>query len=220
MGVGGQCHAQAALPLGKTCYPLYRRLGGPQGQSGGVQKILPATGIQSPDRPARSESLHWLLLQKCLHISDTDKNLFKLSVQKLSLAWISKISLLVSTTPLCLFTLSVIMKWDAYVYNMSPYKFHSSNGKSSMQSLWSVFFILELLHTFKKTQHGLMLLILHEFACSSFLVGLLMMTGVIKYQDKVDLQWHELNHNNQFMGNYNWPTDLYTQALDWMAINA
>jgi len=57
-----------------------------------------------------------------------------------------------------------------------------------MQSLWSVFFILELLHTFKKTQHGLMLLILHEFACSSFLVGLLMMTGVIKYQDKVDLQ--------------------------------
>jgi hypothetical protein len=46
------------------------------------------------------------------------------------------------------------------------------------------------------------------------LVGLLMMTGVIRYQDKVDLQWHELNHNNQFMSNYNWPTDLYTFWLN------
>jgi hypothetical protein len=26
---GGQHHASAALPLGKTRYPLYRRLGGP-----------------------------------------------------------------------------------------------------------------------------------------------------------------------------------------------
>jgi hypothetical protein len=29
--VGGQHHAPAALPLGKTQYPLYRRLGVPQG---------------------------------------------------------------------------------------------------------------------------------------------------------------------------------------------
>jgi len=29
-GVGGQCHAPAALTPGKTRYPLYRRLGGPQ----------------------------------------------------------------------------------------------------------------------------------------------------------------------------------------------
>jgi len=29
------------LPLGKTRYPLYRRLGGPQGRSGQVRKILP-----------------------------------------------------------------------------------------------------------------------------------------------------------------------------------
>jgi len=48
----------------------------------------------------------------------------------------------------------------------------------------------------------------------------MMMMGVIKYQNKVDLQWHELNHNNQFMGNYNQPTNLYTQALYWTAINA
>jgi hypothetical protein len=40
-GVGGQRHAPAALPPGKTRYPLYRRLGGPQGRSGRVRKIAP-----------------------------------------------------------------------------------------------------------------------------------------------------------------------------------
>jgi hypothetical protein len=39
MGVGGQRHAPAALPPGMTRYPLYRGLGGPQGQSGRLQKI-------------------------------------------------------------------------------------------------------------------------------------------------------------------------------------
>jgi len=38
-GVGGQRHASAALPPGKTRYPLYRRLGGTQGWSGRVRKI-------------------------------------------------------------------------------------------------------------------------------------------------------------------------------------
>ena len=41
MGLGGQRHAPAALPPGKTRYPLYRWLGGPQGRSGRVQKISP-----------------------------------------------------------------------------------------------------------------------------------------------------------------------------------
>ena len=41
MGVGGQHHVPAALPPGKTRYPLYRRLGGPQGRSGRVRKISP-----------------------------------------------------------------------------------------------------------------------------------------------------------------------------------
>ena len=47
-----------SLPLGKTRYPLYRRLGGPQGQSGQVRQISPPTGIRSPDHPARSQSLY------------------------------------------------------------------------------------------------------------------------------------------------------------------
>jgi len=42
VGVGGQRHAPAALPPGKTRYPLCRRLGGPQGRSGRVRKISPA----------------------------------------------------------------------------------------------------------------------------------------------------------------------------------
>ena len=49
------------LPPGKTRYPLYRRLGEPQGRSGRVQKISPPpTGIRSPERPGRSESLYRL----------------------------------------------------------------------------------------------------------------------------------------------------------------
>ena len=58
--MGDQRHAPAALPSGKTWYPLYRRVGGPQGRSGRVRKISPPTGIRSPDRPARSASLYRL----------------------------------------------------------------------------------------------------------------------------------------------------------------
>jgi hypothetical protein len=58
--VGGQRQAPAALLPGKIRYPLYRRLGEPQGRSGLVRKISPPTGIRSPDRPARSESLYQL----------------------------------------------------------------------------------------------------------------------------------------------------------------
>jgi len=43
--VGGQRHVPAALPLGKTRYPLCRRLGGPQGRSGRLQKISPPPGF-------------------------------------------------------------------------------------------------------------------------------------------------------------------------------
>ena len=43
--VGGQRHAPVALPPGKTRYPLYRRLGGPQGQSGQVRNTSPLAGF-------------------------------------------------------------------------------------------------------------------------------------------------------------------------------
>ena len=58
---GGQRHAPAALPPRKTRYPLYRRLGDPQGRSGREKKISPSTPrIRSPDGSAHSESLYSL----------------------------------------------------------------------------------------------------------------------------------------------------------------
>jgi hypothetical protein len=56
------CPGRSLAP-GKTRYPLYRRLGGPQGRSGQVRKISPPPGFffrRSPDRPARSHSLYRL----------------------------------------------------------------------------------------------------------------------------------------------------------------
>ena len=59
-GVGGQCHAPAALPPGKARYPLYRRLGRPPGRVWTGAENLAFSGIRSPDRPPRSESLYGL----------------------------------------------------------------------------------------------------------------------------------------------------------------
>jgi hypothetical protein len=42
-GVGVQLYTPAALPSGKIRYPLYRRLGGPQGRPGQVWNISPRT---------------------------------------------------------------------------------------------------------------------------------------------------------------------------------
>ena len=45
MGVCGQRHAPAALPPGKTWYPLCWRFGGPHSRSGQVRKISPLKGF-------------------------------------------------------------------------------------------------------------------------------------------------------------------------------
>jgi len=44
-GEGSASRPGRTLPSGKTLYPLYRRLGGPPGQSGQVQKISPPPGF-------------------------------------------------------------------------------------------------------------------------------------------------------------------------------
>jgi hypothetical protein len=41
VGEGSASRPDSSLPPGKTKYPLYRRLGGPQGRSGQVRKISP-----------------------------------------------------------------------------------------------------------------------------------------------------------------------------------
>ena len=66
---------QQPLPPGKTRQPLYRRLVGTQGRYGQMQKISPPTGIRSPDRPARSESLYRLSYPDPQNIEVTQKNI-------------------------------------------------------------------------------------------------------------------------------------------------
>jgi hypothetical protein len=60
MGVDGQCHAPAALLPGRSQYPLYRRLGGPQGRSGRVRKR-----IHGPLGLWKGYFLYQIWLEKC-----------------------------------------------------------------------------------------------------------------------------------------------------------
>ena len=57
-----------SLPPGKTRYPFYRRLGGPQGRSGGAEYLVP-TGI-----PSRT-------------VQPVDQSLYRLSYRAHSLSW-------------------------------------------------------------------------------------------------------------------------------------
>jgi len=43
-GEQSAAHTSRTLSPGKTWYPFYRRLGGPQGRSGGEENLIP-TGI-------------------------------------------------------------------------------------------------------------------------------------------------------------------------------
>jgi len=62
MGVGDQRHAPAALPTGKTRYPLYRRLGGPQDRSGRVRQMSPPPRFDPRTvQPVESRYTDWAL---------------------------------------------------------------------------------------------------------------------------------------------------------------
>jgi hypothetical protein len=62
MRVGGQRHASAVLPPGKTRYLLYRRLGGPQGRSGRVRKNSSSPGFDPRTaQPAQSRYTDWAI---------------------------------------------------------------------------------------------------------------------------------------------------------------
>ena len=72
MTVGGQRHDPAALPPGKTRYPLCRKPVGAQDRFGLVRKTSPPTGIRSSDRSAGSESLYRLSYPGPLNLSVAD----------------------------------------------------------------------------------------------------------------------------------------------------
>ena len=60
--VGGQHHAPAALPPGKTRYSLYRRLCRPQSRSGRVRKISPPPGFDPRTvQPVASRYTDWAI---------------------------------------------------------------------------------------------------------------------------------------------------------------
>ena len=82
--VGGQQHAPAALPPGKTRYPLYRRLGGPQGWSWRVWKISPPPGFNPRIvHPVASRYTDWAISAA---VASVDKSYSEshLSAQQLS----------------------------------------------------------------------------------------------------------------------------------------
>jgi hypothetical protein len=62
MRVGGQRHAPAVLRSGKTRYPLYEGLGGPQGMSGRMRKISPPPGFDPRTvQPVESRCTDWAI---------------------------------------------------------------------------------------------------------------------------------------------------------------
>ena len=101
------------IPPGKTWYPLYKRLNGPQGRSGQVLKISPPTGIRSPDRPARSQSLYRLSYRAHCHVCTIHKKLMKVCFQ--SETYTEK-----NTTPVGFFLAALVS-----LYNFPPMPFIS-----------------------------------------------------------------------------------------------
>ena len=63
--MGSQRHAQATLLTGKTRYPLYRRLGGPQGRYGRVRKISPPLGFDPRTMQTVASSYKLLFCSCC-----------------------------------------------------------------------------------------------------------------------------------------------------------
>ena len=60
MGMGGQRHAPPAFASRKVPVPIVQEAGWAPGPVWTVAENLTPTGIRSPDRPARSESLQRL----------------------------------------------------------------------------------------------------------------------------------------------------------------
>ena len=80
-GEGSASRPGRCLPPGKTRYPLYRRMGGPQGRSGQVRKISPPPGFDPPDRPARSQSLYRLSYPAQTNESNDTKKTYNIQKQ-------------------------------------------------------------------------------------------------------------------------------------------
>jgi hypothetical protein len=110
MGVGGQRHASAALPPGKKTVPIVQEAGWAPGPVWTGAENLAYTGIRSPDRPARSESLYRMSypgqrynflrhkISYCRHTCVVDKNLTDVDQFIKLLSRFIKVSLLFSNS--------------------------------------------------------------------------------------------------------------------------
>ena len=67
-GKGSASRPDRSLPPGKTRYPLYRRLGGPQGRSGQVRKISPPPKGFNPRTVQPVASRYTINLITCIKI--------------------------------------------------------------------------------------------------------------------------------------------------------
>jgi len=78
------------LPPGKTRYPIYRRLGGPQGRSDRVENLVP-TGIRSRTVQPVAQSLYRLSYRA--HINENPDSVFiKLRCKAVSVYRLAQIS--------------------------------------------------------------------------------------------------------------------------------
>ena len=133
-GEGSASRPGRSLHPEKSRYQLYSRLSGPQGWSGQVREISPPTEIQSPDRPARSQSLYRLrypahhvycsLLQVYRRFERTGFLRF-LGRSKVSLSWATEISHACFTS-LFPWKRNVFLTCDKLLWRRGPWRLSES----------------------------------------------------------------------------------------------
>jgi hypothetical protein len=83
-GEGSASRPGRSLPPGKTRYPLYRRLGGPQGWSGQVQNISPLPGFDPRTvQPVASRYTDYATrpIFSGVDVHEIQKHIFRLSIR-------------------------------------------------------------------------------------------------------------------------------------------
>ena len=155
--VGGQRHAPAALPPGKTRYPLYRRLGGPVWT--GAENLI-STGIRSPDRPACSESLYRLshpgpTVSLCTSIYSSFHSYFLSPSLPLPLESFFHISF-------CLFILFLLL----FFHSFFPPPLHTLPSHSTFSLHTSLFLLFACLSLFYSVYQDCIKKLIHSFPVS------------------------------------------------------
>jgi hypothetical protein len=91
-GEGSASRPGRTLPLGKTRYPLYRRLGGPQDRSGQVRKISPPPGFDPPTVKSVTQLLYQLSNPAHHYITRLESNTVEPSYNDIALCVTSPIA--------------------------------------------------------------------------------------------------------------------------------